>query len=482
MPEQQIYTALNTVQPGGTSTTQSSTYSIVVTGDGTVIVYDQWEDGYETDLRNPTQSSTQIWGDGNDANGIVPGFAHDPVGIPAGTVITLTNNVTIPRNPSVLLYDGRDRIGGSKALVVTHAGWPATQGPVFAGSVSVLSTIDYGTNYISPVGQDLTNKLFQYVGMFVMASENGTSVTIDPDGPGPNAPTTIVLNQGESYLVNGGIKTGASVTATKPIQADLVIGHISASYAADWFTLTPVEQWSASYYTPVGSAVNGSQPTYVYLYNPNSTNITVNCTSLNGAANVIIASNGVVQFQMPQKSGASFTSSGVAPFYALSTVAANDNNDTAFNWGFSLLPKEGLTTEADVGWAPGSSTGAVDGSPVWVTALVATKIYVDYKGDHLGALTDPKGNKYDADFTVAPLQSLKIYDPSKSQTAMRVYTLDGTLITAAWGEDPDVAAPGNPYIDAGTVVLPFPTPILKKSSRLIVDTGAPGVSVGDTLE
>ena len=482
MPEQQIYTALNTVQPGGTSTTQSSTYSIVVTGDGTVIVYDQWEDGYETDLRNPTQSSTQIWGDGNDANGIAPGFAHDPVGIPAGTVITLTNNVPLPRNPSVLLYDGRDRIGGSKALVVTHAGWPATQGPVFAGSVSVLSTIDYGTNYISPVGQDLTNKLFQYVGMFVMASENGTSVTIDPDGPGTNAPTTIVLNQGESYLVNGGIQTGASVTATKPIQADLLIGHINGSYAADWFTLTPVEQWSASYYTPVGSAVNGTQPTYVYLYNPNSTNITVNCTSLNGAANVIIASNGVVQFQMPQKSGASFTSSGGAPFYALSTVAANNNNDTAFNWGFSLLPKEGLTTEADVGWAPGSSTGTVNGSPVWVTALGATRIYVDYKGDHLGPLADPKGNKYDTSFDVAPLQSVKIFDPSKNQTGMRVYTLDGTLITAAWGEDADVAAAGNPYIDAGTVVLPFPTPILKKSALLAIDTGTPGVSVGDTLE
>src|SRR4051812_6093328 len=134
MPEQQVYTALNTIV-AGTDSTQTSIYSVVVTGDGTVVVYDQWEDGYETDLGNPTQPSTKIWGDGNDANGIAPGFARDPLGLPVGTVLTLTNNVTQPRNPSVLLYDGRDRIGGSKALVVTHAGWPAAQGPVYAGSV-----------------------------------------------------------------------------------------------------------------------------------------------------------------------------------------------------------------------------------------------------------------------------------------------------------------------------------------------------------
>lgn len=432
MPEQQISMALNTIVPN-TDSTQTSIYSIVVTGDGTVVVYDQWEDGYETDLGNPTQASTKIWGDGNDANGIPPGFAHDPVGLPAGTVLTLTNNVTQPRNPSVLLYDGRDRIGGSKALVVTHAGWPAAQGPVFAGSVSVFSTIDYGTNYISPVGQDITNKLFKYVGLFVMAAQNGTSVTIDPDGVGATAPTTIVLNQGESYLVNGGIKKGASVAASKPVQADLIIGDTTTTYAADWFTLSPVEGWSDSYYTPVGSAASGTQPTYIYIYNPNSTNITVNYTTILGSGSFVVPANNVFQYQMPQKSGASFISSGGAHFYALSTVAANNSNDSPYNWGFSLLPKGGLTTETDVGWAPGSSTGAVDGSPVWVTALNATRIYVDYKGDHAGSLTDPKGNKYDTSFDVTSLQSLKIFDPSKNQTAMRVYTLDNTLITAGLG-------------------------------------------------
>ena len=45
MPEAQIYSALNSIQPG-ISNAQSSIYSVVVTGNGTAIYYDQWEDGY----------------------------------------------------------------------------------------------------------------------------------------------------------------------------------------------------------------------------------------------------------------------------------------------------------------------------------------------------------------------------------------------------------------------------------------------------
>ena len=480
MPEAQIYQALSTIE-GGIGSAQSSTYSIIVTGNGTVIYYDQWEDGYEIDLSHPTQSTTQIWGDGNDAHGIPPGFAHNPLGLPAGTIITLTNTVPLPRNPSTFLYDGRDRIAATKAIVVTHAGWPVSPGPVFAGAVSVLATIDYGTNYISPVGQDLTNNLFKYVGLFVMAAQDGTSVTIDTDGSGPVAPVTVTLNQGESYLVNGGIKTGASVVASKPVQADLIIGHVGGAYAADWFTLYPVEQWSSAYYTPVATSASGN-PAFVYLYNPNPTNITITYNTLVGSGSFSVpGTSSAYQFQMPKGSGAGFTSQGGAKFYALCTVGANPAADTSYNWGFTLLPVGGLTTEADVGWAPGSSDGTKDGSPVWVTPIGPTRIYVDYKGDHNGPLTDPNGNKYDTNYDLVALQSQKIYDPSKDQTGMRVYTLDGTLISAAWGEDPDVAAPGNPYIDAGTTVLPFPVPILTKTSTIVTDVPPVGLSIGDTL-
>ncbi|HWF19313.1 MAG TPA: hypothetical protein VG754_08595, partial [Verrucomicrobiae bacterium] len=442
MPEAQIAQANNSII-SGTGSTISSTFSIIVTGSGTVIYYDQWEDGYETDLANPTQSTTQIWGDGNDAHGIPPGFAHNPLGLPAGTVITLTNNVTQPRNPSQILWDARDRIGANKALIISRAGWPAQTGPVFAGAVSVLSTMDYGTNYISPVGQDLTNiNLMKYVGLFIMAAQDNTAVTIDPNGNGVGT-TNIVLNQGESYLVNGGVKTGGRVTATKPIQADLIIGHVGAAYASDWFTLYPVTAWSGSYYTPVGSAAKVSEPAYVYIYNPNTNAITINYNTKVGSGSVSVpASNGVHQFQMPVSSGASFASAGGQSFYALCTVAANNASDTPWNWGFTLVPQGALTTAATVGWAPGSADGTVDGSPVWVTALTNTTIYVDYHGDTNGPRIDPNGNHYDTNFSVTALQSLKIFDPTKNQTGMKIYTVDGTLITATWGEDADTAQPG----------------------------------------
>ncbi|HSY19311.1 MAG TPA: hypothetical protein VK815_13290, partial [Candidatus Acidoferrales bacterium] len=479
MPEQQIYTADNAIIPGS-SANIFSTFSIVVTGNGTVIYYDQWEDGYEVNLASPTQPTTQIWGDGIDSNGIAPGFAHDPVGLPAGTVITLTNNVGLPRNPGTILWDARDRVAANKALVISRAGWPVTPGPVFAGAVGVLATIDYGTNYISPVGQNLPNNLFKYVGMFIMAAQNNTTVTIDPTGTGIGT-TNIVLNQGESYLVNGGILKGGRVTSTKPIQADLIIGHVGASYASDWFTLYPESAWGNAYYTPVGTSKNGNVA-YVYLYNPGTNAITINYNTQVGSGSFSVpGTNGVTQFPMPTGSGASFVSAGGQNFYALCTVAANNTSDTSFNWGFTLVPKPGLTTEATVGWGPGSADGTVDGSPVWVTALANTKLYVDYKGDHAGPLTDPNGNQYDTSFNVSALQSQKIFDPSKNQTGMRVYTLDGTLIAAAWGEDPDTAQPGNPYIDAGTTVVPFPTPLLFKSAVIVTDVPPAGLSVGDTI-
>jgi uncharacterized repeat protein (TIGR01451 family) len=185
---------------------------------------------------------------------------------------------------------------------------------------------------------------------------------------------------------------------------------------------------------------------------------------------------------MPKNSGARFFSAGGRKFFALSTAGATAGSDAAYDWGFTLLPDNGLTTEAVVGWGPGSSDGSVNGSPVWVTPLAAARVYVDYNGDRNGPLTDPRGNKYDVHYDMSALESRRIYDPDKDQTAMRVYTVNGVLINAAWGEDPDVAAAGNPYLDFGTTVLPFPVPILQKTSRIITDNNPPGLSVGDVLE
>ena len=54
---------------------------------------------------------------------------------------------------------------------------------------------------------------------------------------------------------------------------------------------------------------------------------------------------------------------------------------------------------------------------------------------------------------------------TKNMTGARILTVDGTTFAAAWGEDPSTAGTGLPYMDAGTGIIPFPQPIMTKSSR-----------------
>jgi hypothetical protein len=78
--------------------------SISVINQGTIIYYDHWEDGYEIDISNPTQATTEIWGDGNPANGVAPGFPTDTFGNNA--VIVLSSDITLATRQSVIDYDG----------------------------------------------------------------------------------------------------------------------------------------------------------------------------------------------------------------------------------------------------------------------------------------------------------------------------------------------------------------------------------------
>ena len=486
LPEAQVKTALTAIEPaaGIVGNTLDSVISIVVTGSGTVVHYDQWEDGYEVDLNNPSQSTTKIWGDGNDANGIPPGYTHDPASFTPGSVIVLRNLVALPRNPATLLYDGRDRFGGTKALVVSRASWATTPGTVLAGANEVQATMDYGTNFIAPVGDDVSAaSMFEYVGMFVMARDDATSVTLDPDGPGSTVGTTFVLNRGESYLFNGGIKKGATVVASKPVQVDLITGDIGARYESRRFTLYARDQWSNTTYSPVGTAANSSA-SFAFLYNPNASSITVNATTCLGNTALTVPANGVVQWQLAKSCGAKFATAGGEDFFGIVCVGANPSANNVNDWGFSMVPSDNLTSQAVVGWGPGSSDLTQNGSPVWVTPTKATRVYVDYNGDGLGSIPvpAPTGGFCDATLDIGALETRTVYDPDKDGTAMKLFTNDGTTIAVAWGQDPAVAGPALPFLDCGTTVLPFPVPVLKKTAGLYTDTAPTGMSVGDTIE
>ena len=158
-----------------------------------------------------------------------------------------------------------------------------------------------------------------------------------------------------------------------------------------------------------------------------------------------------------------------------------------YDWGIGLMPVNMMSTMGVVGWGPGYGTTAAgsNGSPVWVAALTSMTIYVDYDSDpDTGALVDPLGNYYDYSTNVTALQSVRLADMTdEDQTGMRFYTLDGTVLLGAWGEDPDWAQPGNPYLDMGYAIPAFPTILSRKFASLLTDLNTNGYAdSGDTIE
>ena len=147
------------VLASNTNSVADSVIAITIPVPGTRIVLDHWEDGYEVDLGNPVQSNSQIWGDGNNANGKPPGYANDPVSFAAGSVIIMRNQVPLPRNASVISFDGRDRFGSTNAIVMTRGAWFTTPGSVLANSVEVRAVPDWGTSFVLPVGEDVIFRL-----------------------------------------------------------------------------------------------------------------------------------------------------------------------------------------------------------------------------------------------------------------------------------------------------------------------------------
>lgn len=463
-----------------TSQQIQSIVSIATSSLNTIVVYDQAEDGYEADLNNPTQSSTRIWGDGIASNGVAPGFADDR--IPVGGSIVLQNRVDLPRDTGDLLFDGGDRIASTRAVAVTRAAYATNPGTVLASAVDVYDVSKYGTNFHLPVGQNTpnANTIFEYVSLYVQAAEDGTTVEIDTNGDG-TVDVTRTIDRGQTTQVNG-ILQGATVNSDKPVQVQLITGDIGASYSSRSFTIAPTSQWSSSYVTPVSTTLS-SAPQAVFFYNPGTSAITVNYATQAGTGSLSVPARGTARFTMPMNTGASFTSAGGQPFYAVGSMDS-DASSTSHDWGFRLIPSSNLTTAALVGYGPGTSNLSANGSPVWVTSLAATRIYADFDGNPLtGALTDPTGKKYDQHFDVTPLQSVRIFDHAdNNQTGMKVYTIDGTRIAAAWGQDPSRADPGNPFLDMGTLIPPLPIWSTQVMVTLLADRDGNGrVSPGDDI-
>ncbi|MBP7961013.1 MAG: DUF11 domain-containing protein [Caldilineaceae bacterium] len=503
MPEDQVLDALRGIYPGGGSAfcgnfasdvlEPVNTYvSVAAIADGTLIYYDQWEDGFEPVITAPTQATTQIWGDGDLANGTAPGTADDL--IHAGAVLILDNGVQTATRQSVIDFDGGDKLAATKTIAMTRAAWGTGSSTLLAGAVEVYDTNSWGTQFRAPVGETTSPvSLFEYSGLLIMASQNGTVVNVDRDNNGA-AETTVTLNEGQSAHINGGVLAGGTVNASNPVQVQLITGDRCDVYESRWYVLTPVEQWGSSYYNPVGTPAGDG--TVIFVHNPAAAAITVQWeTSAGLQPPLAIAAGSTANVTTPAGSGSHFFTTDGSRFFAIAAVDADGptNTNAKADWGFTLLSDDAVTPQVLVGWGPGRdplsiTNPAENGSPVWVTPVFpaggsgSINVCADYDGDGAGSLTDPQGNKYDQLLTLTPFQSAKIFDSDGDQTAMVIYVCRaagqaaGVTLAAAWGQDPTTASAAAPGLDLGTTAPPSPSFAAGKGFALINDIDGDGLS------
>jgi len=514
-----------------------STYSsITVLRDNTVIYYDHHEDSdgldlanneYEADILNPVQSSTEIWGDGIFANGVAPGTACliDACDVlNAGVIIVLDNQITIP--DTLVNFDGGDKILSTGTISMTKANWADDTTTLLAGALELYPTSEWGLSYEVPVGQDisaLSNAKYQYVAITVMAQQDGTVVDIDLDGDPSTLGdiTTVSLNEGQSYLVDGGILVGATVTSNYEVQVDIITGDICDNYESRWFTLFPTELWDNSYYSPVGTPAANFDPVRVILYNPDPVNDIVVLVQDLTASNITVTvpAGGHFDYFQNYDTAAHYCTTtdntscnpAGAKFYAVAGIDADaDSSSTGSSaatndWGFTLVPKSSLSQQALVGIGFGHDplrTSTENSSPVWVTADLVNggtpvnggiQICVDYDNDGTDsgvALIDSvTGQEYDTTQSISLYETVTLRDPDGDQTSLLVWVCDtdaddanNAIIAVAWGQDPGNASGGSPAIDLGTGVPNVASLVLTKKGRLKNDVDGDGFpSIGDTI-
>lgn len=452
--------------------------SIKVPYPKTTIVYDHWEDGYEADITVPVQSTTQVWGDGDLSNGVAPGYPDDI--IPAGGYIILDHQFAYnPRVQSSIQYDGKDKLFTTNNVFITKVTGDIGRFDVQNVKTDVLDVSRFGKIFNVGFGEDITqpNSLtaFRYVSLFIRAATDSTVVSIDVDGTGTNIKTAL-LNEGEVWFYNGvggtgsggrgvypndtnkpdDIKSTAVVTASEPVGVDVLFGDIS-TYGTRNIYLLPSKFNASEYITPVHTTnTKNEAPVVAFFTNNGTEDITVNWETGSGAnGSFPIAAGKYSHHELSLASGYRFKSSKNEPFTAMVVIDA-DNNGTAYDWAYPMVPVEQLTNYAGLAWAPGSNDGSKNYNPIWVTALEATTIYIKWDGNmsDTGPNISPCGFPYDESKSIDALESLRIFNnATNDQTGTAIFTC-GVPIAAVWGQDAGVAETSSPAMDVGYVMQP----------------------------
>jgi len=474
-PEQDVYTAMEASgSPAMPSNNIQTVISLTMPYPSMIVVWDEWEDGYESNYLNPSQATTKIWGDGNPYNGIAPGYPNDV--IPAGGGIVLDNTMNAnPRSASSVYYDGKDKIISTGQIAITQVCGEPSITSVQAFKTNVTSVFDFGQSFTIPVGQDFNSQDFAYTSLFIRASENNTIIKIDKNKDGIFE-TTDTLDEGHTHFVNGGVLTGATVVSDKPVGVELNAGGVD-NYSVRNAPIFPATWYSNIYYSPVPTSDNaGDNPkdtSVVMFYNSLNRPININWTSGAPASGTInlpaktavrfpLAYSTTAAYKFVNPTGESYTAIEMVDSYS---PGGGGNNGKDYDWSFNLISEARLTDFASIAWAPGgldlvAPPGPdVNGNPIWVTPTANTTIYVKYDGNISGATgsVSPCGMRYDRSYNLNALNYLKIRDSSDNdQSRIAIYTCNGVKLAAAYGEDPQGSTSGNSaFWDVGTTIQPF---------------------------
>ena len=453
-------TAINSAEPVDPINTVTD---FVVRVDGTVIVVDHHEDGYESNIEGivdpvspvtPDEPTTRIYGDGILSNGAAPGVTTDAgdVLIQGQVVVfeesfdTTTQLGDIEITGAAITgggtrtqdgLDGGDRVFTTETINLTRSQWADGPGTLLAGAFELFPTSQWGDSFTLPVGEDSGASEFEWTGFTIMAANDNTSVSVDAnaDGDFDDADDIdgTVINRGQTITVSGrnddggqttgGLNQGARVFSSDIVQVNVVSGDECVVYSTRWFTLFPDALLGNNYYEPVSTPVGDD--TVIYLYNPALVPITINFETAAGMQPSIIVPAGEVFRQvMPSDSGARFFTGTNATFGAFTVT---DEGAAVHDWGHASTSQRLMGNIVQVGFAEGDDPSRDDeyinggvgenGSPIWLVAdnLVDTsdtqfEICVDVQGNG-GPNTDPNtGLTYDFTFTLDRLESVRVYD------------------------------------------------------------------------
>lgn len=458
----------------GFSTVVRSVTSIMVPYPSTVITYDEWEDGYEADIGAPIQATTKIWGDANPANGAAPGYPTDV--LPAGAQIILDNNfIYSPRNPTDVYYDGKDKIYAAADVSISKVSGDVNYFTIQSANTFVEDTTRFGRLFTLGLGEITNVPYFAYASFFIRAAENGTAVTVDLDADG-HVDISTNLNEGEVWFYEGNpattaatndVRPGTRITASKTVGVDLLFGG-KDRFGTRSINILPAGFYGNTYYTPVPSSTTSGgdqEPAVVWFVNGLDVPITVNYTSgVPSSGSVSVPANGCTNLTLAYSTNAGYkfwssplAGSAVGPSFTAVEILDAEAEGSTYDWAFTLITADRLTTYSAIAWAPGSLDGSRNDNPIWVTPVANTYLYIKFDGNLASnsPTMSPCGLPFDLALPLTALHTYKIKDTAdNNQSGTAIYTCDGTSFAAVYGEDPTTAVSASPSLDVGTILAP----------------------------